>query len=281
MFEDYWVNRNRGTLRDTLAWAIPAALFLALLLAYVVSPDFYLTYLLEHENREYQAVELLTFAFGVVGAAALGWSALSLWKTSSKARELGLTPVRPGALGAADGRGGALIVAVVFLATFFLTMEEINWGQTFLRWGRPIVEDSVATNLHNNISMVQSLGALFMIGVFWLLPLAWALRRKLPTPGDWAPAIAEWPLAVALAIAFLPAEIKSVYRLAVPDHEVQPLYNGYIEELKEQKEMLMALALMMYGLYRIGAAGTLARVVASAASAGPGNSPSSTKAPTP
>jgi len=268
MFEEYWKSRKRHRTLDVLACATPVVLFAALALTYAVSPGFYLTYILEHEQREYQAVELATFAFGLTGAAALGWSTLSLWHSTTRARVMGLVAPRPGFAGAGDGRGGALIVAVVFAATFFLSMEEINWGQAFLRWGKPAVEDSIATNLHNNISMVQTLGALFMIAVFWGLPLLWSQRQRLRVPSDWAPAIAEWPLVVALAVAFLPSVFKDVYRATVADHFTQPIYQGYIEELKEQKEMLIALALLIYGFYRVSAARTLARVVAAAAAGG-------------
>ncbi len=262
MFETYWQQRTRCKIRETIAYVLPALIYLGLLAAYLISPDFYLTYLLESSQREYQAVELATFAFALGSTATLGWAAVSMYRSTTQARERGLISFRPGLAGAGDGRGGAIIVAVVALATLFLALEEINWGQTFLHWGTPDFFKSDATNLHNNIPKVQTLGSLFVSTVLWLIPLLWWMRPRIRLPQDWAPAIAEGPVIIALLVAYIPSEVKWLYRYAVPDYEHQAIYINYLEELKEQKEMLVALSLMIYGIYRVFAARTLARVVA-------------------
>jgi len=247
-----------GPLRPLLAGAAPLAIIALLLGCYLASPDFYLTYVLEESRREYQAVELLTSICGALATALLLYATIRLWRTPSQR----LQP--PGEAGPGErllaDRGGAKIIAVITLATFFFTGEEMSWGQTYLNWNTPEVlqQQNLETNLHNLKSMpisIQSLGSAFLLCVFVGLPVAWRFREQLHLPKTWTPAIAEGPVVFSLVVAFAWKLFKSLYRIAVNQDAQQhsTFYRDFIEQINEQKELLVAVALLMYALYRVAA----------------------------
>jgi hypothetical protein len=259
----------------TLAFALPFVAVGGLLLIYAISPSFYLRYVLNPYHREYQAVEFVTVISALLAALLLAVASARIWRRD---RHCGRIPNLP---------GGAIIIAVIALAAFFFGMEEINWGQTWfgdtsgeLESGSP---PPPARSLHNTdfAISVQSLGSVFLVATFIGLPIAWRFRKPkgpLPLPEDWQPAIAEWPVLSCFAVAFVWKWCKELYLLLWRDHEFDPsglvpwfadmleaneqellgsgFYMQFIEQINEHKEMLAALGLLLYALYRLREART-------------------------
>lgn len=234
--------------RVARGWTVAAYLLPLVLLGlcaaiYAVSPDFYLTYILEAEHRETQAVEITTFLFGFAASLLMLWSLPKLWRQEWHA---GSIPGLP---------GGPIIIAVITLATIFYTGEEISWGQSYLRWKTPeafLRMDNTETNLHNADTWisVQSLGSLFLVVMFIGLPLAWRLRRFVPLPSDWRSAIASGPVVFTFLCAFAWARLKSMYLAATTEVEraQSAFYIDFVEQMKEHKELLFATGLLLYAL---------------------------------
>ena len=238
----------RSKALQAFAFAFPPALVLLFFAIYLISPRLYLKYILEFHDRESQAVEILTVAFAAIGAAILIPLGLHLWARTAR------TP------GRSKFPGGASLIVVVGLAAFFFAGEELSWGQSIFHWKTPadVKEISRETNLHNGklgVS-VHALGNLFIIASLVALPIAWRWRRKLRLPADWGPAIAEWPVATCVVLAVAMRFPKQVWMETHTDAQLHAsrFYEQYLEEISEQKEMLIALALAMYAFYRIRAA---------------------------
>ncbi len=233
---------------DVAAALVAPAMILALLVTYLVSPDFYLTWVLNEKQRETQIVEYLTFGSSALAGVMLLIGGVRLWRRQRRSE--------PGAGSFwrrhVHDRGGAWIVLVVAAAALFLAGEEISWGQTYLGWDTPEPYErlSVETNLHNTDLPVNNLGSLFLLAVFVALPIVWALRSD-RLPRSWAPAIPEWPVVVTVLVAFLWKEYKNVYRMIYSDGpDASPFYIGFVEQINEHKEMLAGVGLLMYALYR-------------------------------
>jgi hypothetical protein len=271
-------DRTRLRKRDLAAALAGPALVLVLLGVYLASPGqwyegveldgdktlllddahkgFYLTHILEERYREYQLVEMITFGCSVL-AAGCGFLAAGLVFRQVRERFPDGGPLArwfsPGLLG------------VSALASLFFAGEEVNWGQTFARWGRPeftqdaaTAEQYTAQSIHNNLEglSVQSMGSVFLIVVLVVLPIVWTRRKRLGLPAAWGPAIACWPAAATVASAYVLKEVKSVYRSAVGKDQAKldVFYMGYLEQINEQKEMLLALALLLYLGYALARA---------------------------
>jgi hypothetical protein len=233
---------------DLIAAAIPVLLAAALYVTYRVSPAFYLDYVLIGSAREHQAVELITFACTAAATVLLLIAARRLWRSGSSAATGHLL----------ERRGAFMIVGLIALATFFFAGEETSWGQSYLQWQTPdaVREVTPETNLHNIHGLpisVNSLGSVFLIVMFVALPIAWRHRESLGISASWLPAIAEWPIAFAMLFAFGVKLYKSLYRLLVADAKTQTFYIEYVEQINEQKEMLVAVALLIYSVYRVRA----------------------------
>ncbi len=71
-------NTGPGRARPLL-YALPPALIVVLVATYAAAPEFYLRVILAFQEREHQAVEIVTFASAVIAAAALGWASIRLW----------------------------------------------------------------------------------------------------------------------------------------------------------------------------------------------------------
>ena len=235
---------------DVMVCAIPVVSVAILLLIYLLIPDFYLTYVLELEDRENQAVEIVTFASAFLASIALLWTVWRIWRLKL--------------MNHADVNfhGGAILVAMVSLASLFFAGEEISWGQTYFGGAIPdILAGGIGSrerNLHNSDLPipVQSLGSIFLLIVFIGLPIAWQFRQPkgpLPMPQAWQPAIAEWPIVFCMAFAFVWKLVKQIY-LAVHGQDIveqSAFYMQFIEQINEQKEMLIAITLLIYSIYRV------------------------------
>ena len=216
--QDLWSRQAYPTLSagpQRIAYAAVAALVVLPLLVYLVSAEFYTKYVLSEQLREYQAIELLTFTFGVTAGVLLAIAAVKLWR------------LRPGPdYGPAGARGwpdryGAFVVGgLSALAMWVLSGEEVNWGQTFVHWGVPEREKQreIILNLHNtteDISM-QALGSWFVYLVLLGLPLLWCFRKRLNLPGAWWPAVPIGPAVAATLAGTLISNLKSLYRSFTP-----------------------------------------------------------------
>jgi hypothetical protein len=233
-----------------VAFAAPLLIILTLLTIYLVAPDFYLARILELQHRESQAVEMATVACLAVALLPLAWATARLWRNL------------PSADGAPSGLprvlhryGAAAFVSLILLATAFFLGEEINWGQTIRLWFDPAHRLPVQTNVHNNIDgiSVQGLGSMGLACAFFVGPLLWAFRRQLRLPASLAPAIAEGPVIACLAVATMWKWCKNVYAAVGGTARDNAFYWGFVEQINEQKELLVAMSLMLYALYRIPA----------------------------
>ena len=255
---------------DACCCALPFCSIAVLLIVYALSPAFYLRYFLQPYQREFQVVELVTFGCAAASAVLLGWSAVVYWRRDRLRGRIRNLP------------GGALLIALVALASLFFAGEEVSWGQTWFEWDSPEVfldhQGLGETNLHNIEDMpfsIQTLGSVFVLTMFVALPLVWALRRAIGIrlPADWTPAIAEWPVVVVTVFGFVWGWSKRRYLSAVGSDPIEadqlvpwfadllaqyrrsliasPFYHQFVEQLNEQKEMLVAMALLIYAIYRV------------------------------
>lgn len=221
------------------AYMLPVVIMGSLTAIYLISPRFYLEYVLHAKKREGQAVEIVTFAAAFGGGLLLMWSSWRVWNGSGRRFR---------------GTGGAIIIAAIAASALFLAGEEISWGQAYFGWKTPqqYRQHSVETNLHNTDIPVQTLGSVFIIAVFFGLPLAWRMRDRFRIPMNWRPAVAEGPVIATIALAFLWKEFKNAYKWVVEaDREEPGIYRDFIEQFNEHKEMLIAVGILMYAIYRL------------------------------
>jgi len=248
------VDRERDPLAVP-AILLPVAIILLLVGAYAVSSDFYLKYVLNHTDREHQVVEILTALAALPGALFLGIAAVRLAKHRQR-----IASTYPGAVSRWQGLLPAMHVGVIALAAFFFGGEEINWGQRPLWYFFPELEvkHPAQFNVHNShwsFISVQSLGGVFLVTMFLIVPIVWHWRKQLRLPPELQLSVPRWPIAVNLIIAMLWATIKGVYKNLYGEGRMDiPVYRDFFEESKEHKELLVAVMLLLYGLYCIRAA---------------------------
>jgi hypothetical protein len=225
-------------------YALPLATLALLGSTYLVAPDFYLKYVLAFMQREKQVVEIVTFLCAISSSVCLSIACRRLWKARRR------VPVG----------GGAMIIGVIATAAFFFAGEELSWGQDWIGWQTPdeFVPHTPQTNLHNIETLpirVQTLASLFLVTMFFALPLAWRLDAGKKLPQSWEPAIAEGPVIFTMVVGFIWRESKVAYRVLHPQwedaREDHPGYWEFFEQSGEMKEMLVAVALLMYGIYRL------------------------------
>ncbi len=230
-----------------LAYTWPLLVILILLGTYLWNRIFFVTYIFQINQREFQLVEILTFLSAILAGYLLCCAAWRLWKKHNY--------------------WATSLVGVVGLATIFFAGEEISWGQSYLQWSTPSwwnAHFSAETNIHNSQLPIHQLAALFIFAVFFLLPFAWKFRNYFNLPLGLQPAIAEGPVISALAIAVLFRELKGTYRafaplwyreIDIPWVEVHDtFYQEFLWGMNEYREMLVALALLLYATYRLRAA---------------------------
>ena len=222
---------------DIVAYSLPFVLVAGLSMTYAISPSFYLKYVLYTWQRETQFVEIVTFGSALLGGLLLLVVAARLWR----------------GMNGRQFRLGTLGIAVVGAASLFFAMEEISWGQHIFGWETPesMREFSHETNAHNSEIPIQSLGSLFIVFVFVVLPIGWSLKNHMNLPGSLRPMIAEAPVVVCTSFAFVWKGFKEIYRVVVPDYEDVEFYINFVEQINEHKEMLFAIAMLIYGLYRL------------------------------
>ncbi len=231
---------------DRLVVGIPPIVALVLLACYLIAPEFYLGYVLEGRAREFQVVELVTFSAAAAASLLIASAAALLYRRS---RHTSHRPLRLSV--------DCLLAAIIAAACFFFAGEEISWGQTWFGGDAPewLTEDlgSRERNLHNSELPVQSAASAFLIVIFFVLPIAWLLDRRprrLPWPDDLALAVPRWSVAAAIGWAYSVKLLKESYRLLRGKETARgdAIYIEYFEQLNEQKEMLVALALFAYGV---------------------------------
>jgi len=228
---------------DVFTVALPIAILAALLVAYATSPGFYLRYVLEGQTREQGAVEIITFAALLLAGLLLIPSTLRL-------------------LPARRERGGWLAIGVVgslMLASFFVAGEEIDWGDSWGLWGDAAPKgDMTHLNVHNTSPLpIKSIGSLYLVAVFFALPLAWhvALKTRAAFTGL-RHAVPELPVVIAMAIAFGWKLFKSIYVALVGkdnlgQHGDDNFYWNFVEQINEHKELLLATTILCYAIYRL------------------------------
>lgn len=224
-----------------LTVASPLAVVTLLLVIYQLAPEFYLTYVLEYQRREYQAVEMLTFGCATVGG-------LLLLYAFARAANAALPSDRL----AVERWGPSALLLLVGLASLFFAGEEVSWGQTFTNWGIPENQkaDPRETNLHNNMDIpLQSLGQVFLAAVFFALPVLWAVRDRVPLPASFGPVVPTVPVIIAAAIAFGWKLSKEIYEALFGREEDDAFFWGFVEQINEQRELLVALALLLYAIH--------------------------------
>ncbi len=231
-----------------VGYATPIALLGLLILTYLVAPDFYLRYVLEYQHREYQAVEMITFGASLLAAPLLMFAAWRAWRDRPT--------LPPGATlhQRFDQAFPAGILLSLALASFFLAGEEVSWGQTFKYWGIAEIDKprTHETNIHNNLDIpMQTVGQVYLMAVIFGVPIAWKFRRALNLPAFWRPAVADGPVIFCTAVALAWKFVKELYVGAFGDEPDDRFYVDFIEQLNEQKEMLVAVALLMFGLFRL------------------------------
>ncbi|MFI4862532.1 MAG: hypothetical protein ACIAXF_17845 [Phycisphaerales bacterium JB063] len=218
---------------------------------------FYLAYILEESYREYQLVEMITFGCSLL-AGVLGLAAFVVLLRQTLAH-------RPEGVGPVGRFLAPAVVGATALAAIFFAGEEVNWGQTFTRWGisefvnhAPGDEPYAAQSIHNTWQglSIQSLGSAYLLGVLVLAPVLWRYRERWSLPAFWAPAVACWPAGFTVVYAYVVKECKPIYLMLFGDGpaKLDPTYMGYFEQLNEQKEMLLALGMLIYLSYALGRA---------------------------
>ncbi|XAM00549.1 hypothetical protein OT109_03995 [Phycisphaeraceae bacterium D3-23] len=218
----------------------------------------FLKYVVEESHREYQLVEMITFACSLL-AGVLGLGAT--WLVLRQSRTLPKGGLGPLARYAAPAVLGATALAAIFFAG-----EEVNWGQTFARWGHSEMvttqadgEQYRAQSVHNNFEglSIQSLGSAYLLGVMVGVPIWWHIRREARRlPERWLPAIACWPAGFMVLYAYVVKACKDIYKqlFAGDSPKLDPMYMGYFEQINEQKEMLLAIAMLIYMAYALARA---------------------------
>lgn len=231
-------NRAGPLITQVVLYALPIVILGSLTAIYAISPEFYLTWILESQQRETQAVEISTFIAGLIASILLARAAWLITRS--------LWPNKP-------DRSTVAIIVMIAAATIFFTGEEISWGQSYLGWKTPENYAGGETNLHNvDLPIrIQSLGSLFLIVMFFGIPIAWAFRQKLNLPESWRLIVAPGPVIFTFACAFAWSRVKDLYRTLYPEAEKNQadVYVQFVEQMKEHKELLFAIALLMYGLH--------------------------------
>ncbi len=236
--------------RPSLAYTWPLLVILSLVISYITAPRFFVTYIFQAQEREFQLVEIMTFLAAAIAGMVLLVAAWKFWHWTNY--------------------WSAGLVGIIAIACLFFAGEEISWGQSYLQWSTPTwwkTHFSGETNLHNSRLPIHLLAGLFIFGIFFLLPALWTWRARLPLPKELEPAIPEGPVIWAIGIAIVFRECKGLYRQFSPlwyrevdipwveSHD--KFYQQFLWGVNEYRELLVALALLLYASYRLAAAQSL------------------------
>ena len=218
----------------SIGYATPIVIVFGLFLTYVLAPEFYLAHILEEVQREQGAVEIVTFWSALIGGGMLLASSWNFWKSGNW--------LAAGVIGAVSG------------ATLLFAGEEVGWGQIHFGWETPLwwsTHFGGSTDLHSSRFPVRTLAAIFLFVIFFLLPLVWKVQRPFRLPANLKPAIPEGPVIFTIAVATLYRELKGVYFWLTPLGYRGRIYEDFLWGLNEHKEMLIAIAMLLYALYRL------------------------------
>lgn len=219
-------------LQTFFIYCIPLIIISSLLLTYFISKDFYLNYILSGLNRESQAVENFTF-FPILLASFVLF--INSWRLKN----------------IQEYRLSFVFIFLMGLAAFFFAGEESSWGQSYFFWLTPdiLYGKTVETNLHNSFIPINSLGNLFLIIVFVIIPLLWKYNKL---PKSLAAAIPEGPVISCIVFAFSWKLLKVFFRFFLTKNQLDfsPFYVGFVEQINEQKEMLIAIGFFIYAFYK-------------------------------
>ncbi|MDT3778458.1 hypothetical protein PJI16_12900 [Nitrospira sp. MA-1] len=218
----------------SIGYATPIVTVLGLFMCYLMAPEFYLTHILEEVQREQGAVEIVTFWSAMMGGSLLLWSSWKFWKN-------GNWPA-------------AGVIGAVSAATLLFAGEEIGWGQIYFGWDTPLwwsTRFGGSTDLHSSRFPAHTVAAIFLFVIFILLPLVWKFQLPLRLPANLKPAIPEGPVIFAIVFATLYRELKGFYFWLTPLGYRDRFYEEFLWGLNEHKEMLIAIAMLLYALYRL------------------------------
>ena len=219
---------------DILCYGTPIILIGCIWVTFWLSPNFFLTYVLEEQSREFQVVELLTFICAFLAGGILCAAAWKLWTL--------------------NWQSAAGVVGIMALASIFFAGEEISWGQSYVNWATPKWWDQYVgyeTNIHNSQISVwgfHQLAWIFLIVMFVVFPLAWKFGRYSSNTWNLQPAVPEWPVVFSFVVAVLYREVKNFYTWWFPMDE---FFQEFIWGVNEHREMLVAVCLLFYAVYKM------------------------------
>ena len=219
---------------NTLCYGTPLILIGCIWLTFWLSPEFFLTYVLEEQSREFQVVELVTVICAFLAAVILFYSTWKLWSLK--------------------WRWAAGVVGIMALASLFFAGEEISWGQTYWDWATPKWWDEnvgYETNFHNSQISVwgfHQLAWIFLIVMFVVFPLVWKFGRYGTNPWYLQPAVPEWPVVFSFVVAVLYREVKNFYTWWFP---MDQFFQEFIWGINEHRELLVAVCLLFYAVYKM------------------------------
>jgi len=220
--------------KHSFLFLVPPCLGALLWFTYQLAPEFYLQWILQPYQREAQLVEAITFLAAISAGFLLAFSGCIF--RDSQASVL--------------SQKGVLLLFITSLAAFFFAGEEISWGQSLIGWETPKSYQSMSleTNLHNTGIPIQSLGSIFIIFIFFILP---GVDRYKP---EWISenikkSIPAYPAVFCIAFGFIWKFIKEGYQLFYDADWLlrDAFYVEFVEQINEQKEMFFAIGLLMYG----------------------------------
>ena len=226
--------KNQHPNLDKLCYGMPFFIIGLIWAGIFLSPEFFLTYVLSEANREFQLLEIVTFLAALSAGVLLVFSALKMWKI-----------------------GWHLASAVVLVnagATLFFAGEEISWGQSYFFWKTPDwwnAHIAYETNFHNSqisVGGFHAIAGLYQLMMFGVLPCMGLFQNNFPIVRLLYPAIPEWPIVSFVVVGFIYRECKNIYMWLYPHDK---FFQDFIWGINEHREMLMAIALLFYAIYRL------------------------------
>lgn len=225
---------------DKICFGMPFFLIGLIWAVYFLAPDFFLSYVLAESKREFQVVEIVTFLAALTGGIILVYCAWRMWKHG--------------------WHWAACVVAVNAGATLFFAGEEISWGQSYFFWATPDwwnTHVAYETNFHNSqisVTGFHTLAGLYQVAMFGILPGIGFFQDKVPFVSRLRPSIPELPVVAFVLVGFVYRESKNIYMWLYPHDQ---FFQDFIWGLNEHREMLVAVALLFYAVYRLRVIKTL------------------------
>lgn len=196
-----WLSSSGKLTVSSSEWAMALVPLLLLTLiwgSFWISPNFYFTYMLVENNREFQIIEILTFLSGALAGFILVYVAYQFW--------------------ALHWWEAAIWVGIMAMATIFFAGEEISWGQSYWDWETPKWWGeyiSRETNFHNSrVAQPSSFrlthwGGIFLLVMFVIVPVLWVYQDHVGLSLILAPAMPDFVSVVTIVVASLYRESKN------------------------------------------------------------------------